>query len=156
MQESIMLHIYEDTVCAFVTTKAFTFSLCSIFWNLCIENINVILFYRLGLWHLFNSLLSSKSVALNFAFYCISSTFQPVYDILCKRMPCRSEGWERIWVTSLPPFTAISVRGIVLFVRHPWNNIWTLYAPVQGNTRAKKGEWVGRGVGVGGYGGLLV
>jgi hypothetical protein len=29
-------------------------------------------------------------------------------------------------------------------------------APVQGNTRAKKGEWVGRGVGVGGYGGLLV
>jgi hypothetical protein len=32
----------------------------------------------------------------------------------------------------------------------------TLYAPVQGNTRAKKGEWVGRGVGVGEYGGLLV
>jgi hypothetical protein len=29
-------------------------------------------------------------------------------------------------------------------------------APVQGNARAKKGEWVGRGVGVGGYGGLLV
>jgi hypothetical protein len=34
--------------------------------------------------------------------------------------------------------------------------IQTLYAPVQGNARAKKGEWVGRGVGVGGYGGLLV
>jgi hypothetical protein len=32
----------------------------------------------------------------------------------------------------------------------------TLYAPVQGSARAKKGEWVGRGVGVGGYGGLLV
>jgi hypothetical protein len=32
----------------------------------------------------------------------------------------------------------------------------TLYAPVQGNARAKKGEWVGRGMGVGGYGGLLV
>jgi hypothetical protein len=31
-----------------------------------------------------------------------------------------------------------------------------LYAPVQGNARAKKGEWVGRGVGVGAYGGLLV
>jgi hypothetical protein len=31
-----------------------------------------------------------------------------------------------------------------------------LYAPVQGNARAKKEEWVGRGVGVGGYGGLLV
>ena len=30
----------------------------------------------------------------------------------------------------------------------------TLYAPVQGNARAKKWEWVGRGVG-GGYGGLL-
>ena len=24
----------------------------------------------------------------------------------------------------------------------------TLYVPVQGNTRAKKGEWVGKGVGV--------
>jgi hypothetical protein len=35
-------------------------------------------------------------------------------------------------------------------------DLQTLYAPVQGNTRAKKGEWVGRGVGVGGYGGLLV
>jgi hypothetical protein len=32
----------------------------------------------------------------------------------------------------------------------------TLYTPVQGNARAKKGEWVGRGVRVGGYGGLLV
>jgi hypothetical protein len=32
----------------------------------------------------------------------------------------------------------------------------TLYAQVQGNARAKKGEWVGRGVGVGGYGGLSV
>jgi hypothetical protein len=30
----------------------------------------------------------------------------------------------------------------------------TLYAPVQGNARAKKWEWVGRGVG-GGCGGLL-
>ena len=30
------------------------------------------------------------------------------------------------------------------------------YAPVQGNARAKKGEWMGRGAGVGGYGGLLV
>jgi hypothetical protein len=35
-------------------------------------------------------------------------------------------------------------------------DLQTLYAPVQGNARAKKGEWVGRGVGVGGYGGLLV
>jgi hypothetical protein len=30
----------------------------------------------------------------------------------------------------------------------------TLYAPVQGNTRAKKWEWVGREVGEG-YGGLF-
>ena len=30
-----------------------------------------------------------------------------------------------------------------------------LYAPVQGNARAKKWEWVGRGVEGGGYGGLL-
>jgi hypothetical protein len=28
----------------------------------------------------------------------------------------------------------------------------TLYAPVQGNARAKKWEWVGRGVGGGGMG----
>jgi hypothetical protein len=36
---------------------------------------------------------------------------------------------------------------------------WTckLYMPqLQENARAKKGEWVGRGVGVDGYGGLLV
>jgi hypothetical protein len=31
----------------------------------------------------------------------------------------------------------------------------TLCAPVQGKARAKKGEWVGRGVGVGGYGGTF-
>jgi hypothetical protein len=35
-------------------------------------------------------------------------------------------------------------------------DLQTLYAPVQGNARAKKGEWVGRGVRVGGYGGLLL
>jgi hypothetical protein len=34
-------------------------------------------------------------------------------------------------------------------------DLQTLYAPVQGNARAKKGEWVGRGLGVGGYGGPL-
>ena len=33
-------------------------------------------------------------------------------------------------------------------------DLQTLYAPVQGNARAKKGEWVDRGVGVGGYGGF--
>jgi hypothetical protein len=31
----------------------------------------------------------------------------------------------------------------------------SLYAPVQGNARAKKWEWVGKGVGGGEYGGLL-
>jgi hypothetical protein len=46
-------------------------------------------------------------------------------------------------------------------VGHHWRgplDLQTLYAPVQGNgnARAKKGEWVVRGVGVGGYGGLLV
>ena len=35
-------------------------------------------------------------------------------------------------------------------------DLQTLYAPVQGNTRAKKGQWVGRRLGVGGYGGLLI
>jgi hypothetical protein len=34
-------------------------------------------------------------------------------------------------------------------------DLQTLYAPVQGNARAKKWEWVGRGVVGGGYGGLL-
>jgi hypothetical protein len=33
--------------------------------------------------------------------------------------------------------------------------VQTLYASVQGNARAKKWEWVGRGVGGGGCGGLL-
>jgi hypothetical protein len=35
-------------------------------------------------------------------------------------------------------------------VSHHWRDpldLQTLYAPVQGNVRAKKGEWVGRGVG---------
>jgi hypothetical protein len=31
----------------------------------------------------------------------------------------------------------------------PWS--YKLYAPVQGNARAKKREWVGRGAGGGGY-----
>ena len=31
-------------------------------------------------------------------------------------------------------------------MRGPFD-LQTLYAPVQGNARAKKGEWVGRGVG---------
>ena len=45
-------------------------------------------------------------------------------------------------------------------VGHHWKerpiNTQTLYAPVQGNARAKKGEWVYKALGVGGYGGLLV
>ena len=44
-------------------------------------------------------------------------------------------------------------------VGHHWGKrplvLQTLYASVQGNGRAKKWEWVGRGVVVGGYGGLL-
>jgi hypothetical protein len=31
-------------------------------------------------------------------------------------------------------------------------DLQTLYTPVQGNARAKKGEWVGRGVGEGLWG----
>jgi hypothetical protein len=41
---------------------------------------------------------------------------------------------------------------MVILVGHHWKerqDTQTLYAPVQGNARAKKGEWVGRGVGVG-------
>jgi hypothetical protein len=40
-------------------------------------------------------------------------------------------------------------------VGHHWKgplNLQTLYAPVQGNAGAKKGEWVGRGVGGEGVG----
>jgi hypothetical protein len=33
--------------------------------------------------------------------------------------------------------------------------VQTLYASVQGNARAKRWEWVGGGVGVGGCGGFL-
>jgi hypothetical protein len=33
-------------------------------------------------------------------------------------------------------------------------DLQTLYAPVQGNTRAKKGQWVGRGLGGVGMGDL--
>jgi hypothetical protein len=33
-------------------------------------------------------------------------------------------------------------------------DLQTLYAPVQGNTRAKKGQWVGRGLGGVGLGDL--
>jgi hypothetical protein len=45
-------------------------------------------------------------------------------------------------------------------VGHHWKkrpslDTQTLYAPVQGNTRAKKWEWVGREVGGGGYEGRL-
>jgi hypothetical protein len=34
-------------------------------------------------------------------------------------------------------------------------DLQTLYAPVQGNARAKKGEWVGKGVGGKGVGGWV-
>ena len=51
----------------------------------------------------------------------------------------------------------ISKDGLV---GHHWKErpigLANFICPVQGNTRAKKGEWVGRGGGVGGYGGLLV
>ena len=50
----------------------------------------------------------------------------------------------------------VSKDGLVIAItakRGPLD-LQTLYAPVQGNARAKKGEWVGRGVG-GGYGGTL-
>ena len=41
-------------------------------------------------------------------------------------------------------------------VDHQWEEkilvLWRFYAPVQGNTRAKKGEWMGRGAGQEGIG----
>ena len=50
----------------------------------------------------------------------------------------------------------VSEDGIV---GHHWKErptgLANLYASVQGNARAKKWELVGRGVGGGGYGGLL-
>jgi hypothetical protein len=36
--------------------------------------------------------------------------------------------------------------GLVSFLKGPFD-LPTLDAPVQGNARAKKGEWVGRGLG---------
>jgi hypothetical protein len=45
-------------------------------------------------------------------------------------------------------------------VGHHWKErpigLANFICPSTGNARAKKGEWLGRGVGVGGYGGLLV
>jgi hypothetical protein len=47
--------------------------------------------------------------------------------------------------------------GIASLLQPLWKSVWQfLRNLVQGNARAKKGEWVGRGVGVSGYGGLLV
>ena len=44
-------------------------------------------------------------------------------------------------------------------IGHQWKRgpfvVQTLYASVQGNARAKRWEWVGGGVGVGGSGELL-
>jgi hypothetical protein len=48
----------------------------------------------------------------------------------------------------------VSKDGLVTGKRGPLD-LQTLYAPVQGNARAKRWEWVGRGVGGGVYGGLL-
>jgi hypothetical protein len=43
----------------------------------------------------------------------------------------------------------VSKDGLVGHQERGPLDLQTLYAPVQGNTRAKKGEWVGRGVGMG-------
>jgi hypothetical protein len=64
-------------------------------------------------------------------------------------------------LTSTPP-ELVSLAAHVS--EDPWSAIsgkrgplvmQTLYASVQGNTRVKRWEWVGGGVGVGGCGGLL-
>jgi hypothetical protein len=52
-------------------------------------------------------------------------------------------------ITSTPELLTLAVYvskdGLV---GHHWKeDLQTLYAPVQGNARAKKWEWVGRGVG---------
>jgi hypothetical protein len=63
-------------------------------------------------------------------------------------------------LTNTPP-ELVSLAAHVLedgLVGHQWRgllDLQTLYASVQGNARAKKWEWVGRGVSGGGYGGLL-
>ena len=41
----------------------------------------------------------------------------------------------------------VSKDGLVSHHWKEWLDTETLYAPVQGNARAKKWEWVGRGVG---------
>jgi hypothetical protein len=63
-------------------------------------------------------------------------------------------------LTSTPElftFTLIAYVSKNGLVGHDWKerplDLQTLYAPVHGNTRAKKWEWVSRGLGRGGGGG---
>jgi hypothetical protein len=50
-----------------------------------------------------------------------------------------SGGGAKLW-------WAKNLEGAITAKRGPLD-LQTLYAPVQGNARAKKGEWVGRGLG---------
>jgi hypothetical protein len=83
-----------------------------------------------------------------------------------EKVPKELKGSTTLWVeqqcelTSTPELLTlaayVSKDGLV---DHHWKEspigMQTLYAPVQGNAKAKKWEWVGRGVAGGGYEGLL-
>jgi hypothetical protein len=56
-----------------------------------------------------------------------------------------------LYITAVSDLEVCTARVKSTGKRGPLD-LQTLYAPVRGNARAKKGEWVGRGVGVGGYG----
>jgi hypothetical protein len=73
---------------------------------------------------------------------------------------CNPIGGTTIW-TAQYPLELVSLAAYVSedgLVSHQWRGplvLQTLYAPVQGNARAKKWEWVGGRVGGGARGGLL-
>jgi hypothetical protein len=66
---------------------------------------------------------------------------------------CNTKGGTTIWTNQYPP-ELVSLAAYVSEKRGPLV-LQTLDASVQGNVRAKKWEWVGRIVGVGGYGGTF-
>jgi hypothetical protein len=77
-----------------------------------------------------------------------------------EKVPKELKGTATLWVEQQYEVTcnlellSHMYQKMAITVKRGPLDLQTLYAPVQGNARSKKVEWVGRGVGVG-YGGLL-
>jgi hypothetical protein len=91
---------------------------------------------------------------------CINGTWT---DVLKRQRVCVP---SLSWLGLEASFFALCIAYMCLYNVTSWKwdlmklttlgplDMQTLYAPVQGNARAKKWEWVGKEVGGGGYGGL--